>query len=141
MNNFGTGVLKVTPAHDPHDFELGEKHGLPLVQVIDARGLMTEKAGRFAGLSREVAREMVVEALQAEGLLQKIEDYTHAVGHCYRCGTVIEPLVSKQWFVRMKGLAQKAIEAVRDGRVEFVPERWSKVYFEWVENIKDWCIS
>ena len=138
---FGTGVLKVTPAHDPHDFELGEKHGLPLVQVIDARGFMTEKAGRFAGLSREVAREMVVEALQAEGLLQKIEDYTHAVGHCYRCGTVIEPLVSKQWFVKMKGLAQKAIEAVRNGRVEFVPERWSKVYFEWMENIKDWCIS
>lgn len=139
--DFGTGVLKVTPAHDPHDFELGEKHGLPLVRVIDARGVMTEDAGRFAGLPREMARQKVVEALQEEGLLEKIEDYTHSVGHCYRCGTVIEPLVSKQWFVRMKGLAEEAIKAVQDGRIEFVPERWSKVYFEWMENIRDWCIS
>ncbi|MEN3186273.1 MAG: valine--tRNA ligase [Atribacterota bacterium] len=139
--DFGTGVLKVTPAHDPHDFELGEKHGLPRVRVLDARGVMTEEAGRFAGLPREVARQKVVEALQEEELLEKIEDYTHSVGHCYRCGTVIEPLISKQWFVKMKGLAEGAIRAVQDGRIEFVPERWSKVYFEWMENIKDWCIS
>ncbi len=138
---FGTGVLKVTPAHDPRDFELGAKHKLPLVKVIDAKGMMTESAKEFAGLLRETAREKVVAALEEAGLLEKIEDYTHSVGHCYRCGTVIEPLVSRQWFVRMKDLAQPAIEAVRQGKVKFVPERWAKVYFEWMENIKDWCIS
>ncbi|MGQ9472449.1 MAG: valine--tRNA ligase [Candidatus Caldatribacteriaceae bacterium] len=138
---FGTGVLKVTPAHDPHDFELGMKHKLPLVRVIDARGFMTEEAGPFAGLAREVARQKVIETLERDNLLEKKETYIHSVGHCYRCHTVIEPFVSRQWFVKMKCLSQEAIRAVRDGRVEFVPERWLKVYFEWMENIKDWCIS
>ncbi len=138
---FGTGVLKVTPGHDPHDFEIGRRHHLPVIQVIDSRGFMTGEAGPFAGLSREEARKKVLEALKREGLLEKVEDHTHAVGHCYRCGTVIEPLVSQQWFVRMRELAQPAIRAVAEGRVVFVPERWTRVYFEWMENIKDWCIS
>lgn len=138
---FGTGVLKVTPAHDPHDFEIGRRHNLPIVRVIDTRGYMTEEAGPFAGLTREEARRAVLEALERERLLEKVEDHVHAVGHCYRCGTVIEPLVSRQWFVRMKELARPAIQAVAEGRVVFVPERWTKVYFEWMENIKDWCIS
>ncbi|MBC7218416.1 MAG: valine--tRNA ligase, partial [Candidatus Caldatribacterium sp.] len=138
---FGTGVLKVTPGHDPHDFEIGRRHNLPVVQVIDSRGFMTDAAGPFAGLSREEAREKVLEALKQEGLLEKVVDHVHAVGHCYRCGTVIEPLVSRQWFVRMRELAQPAIQAVAEGKVTFVPERWARVYFEWMENIKDWCIS
>jgi len=138
---FGTGVLKVTPAHDPHDFELGKKHKLPIIKVIDERGFMNEKALSFSGLSREEAREKVVEKLKEEGYLEKIEDYSHAVGHCYRCSTVVEPLVSKQWFVRVKDLAQPAIEVVKEKKIEFIPERWEKVYFEWMENIKDWCIS
>lgn len=139
--DFGTGVLKVTPAHDPHDFELGRKHGLPLVKVIDEQGFMSEEALNFSGLSREEARERVVEKLKEEEYLEKIEDYSHSVGHCYRCSTVVEPLVSKQWFVRVKDLAQPAIEVVKQKKIEFVPERWEKVYFEWMENIKDWCIS
>ncbi|MEN3183421.1 MAG: valine--tRNA ligase [Atribacterota bacterium] len=138
---FGTGVLKVTPAHDPYDFEIGRRHNLPLVRVIDSRGFMTAEAGPFAGLPREKAREEVLRALEQEGLLERVEDHVHAVGHCYRCGTVIEPLVSRQWFVRMKELARPAIQAVAEGKVVFVPERWAKVYFEWMENIKDWCIS
>ena len=139
--DFGTGVLKVTPAHDPHDFELGRKHGLPLVKVIDEQGFMSEEALNFSGLSREEARERVVEKLKEEEYLEKIEDYSHSVGHCYRCSTVVEPLVSKQWFVRVKDLAQPAIEVVKQKKIEFVPERWEKVYFEWMENIKDRCIS
>ena len=138
---FGTGVLKVTPGHDPHDFELGRRHNLPVVRVIDTRGVMTEDAGPFAGLSREAAREEVLRALEEKGLLEKVEEHRHAVGHCYRCGVVIEPLVSRQWFVRMKELARPAIQAVLEGQVVFVPERWTRVYFEWMENIKDWCIS
>ncbi len=134
-------MLKVTPAHDPHDFELGRKHGLPLVKVIDEQGFMSEEALNFSGLSREEARERVVEKLKEEEYLEKIEDYSHSVGHCYRCSTVVEPLVSKQWFVRVKDLAQPAIEVVKQKKIEFVPERWEKVYFEWMENIKDWCIS
>lgn len=139
--DFGTGVLKVTPGHDPHDFELGRKHGLPIIRVIDSRGFMTKEAGPFVGLSREEARKQVLTALKERGLLDRVQDYLHAVGHCYRCGTAIEPLVSRQWFVRMKELAQPAIQAVAEGRVVFIPERWAKVYFEWMKNIKDWCIS
>lgn len=138
---FGTGVLKVTPAHDPHDFEIGKRHNLPLIRVIDSRGFMSDEAGPFSGLTREEARVRVFEALEKEGLLEKTEEHVHAVGHCYRCGTVIEPLVSRQWFVRMKELARPAIQAVAEGKVVFVPERWTKVYFDWMENIKDWCIS
>ncbi|MEN3202289.1 MAG: valine--tRNA ligase [Atribacterota bacterium] len=138
---FGTGVLKVTPAHDPHDFEIGKRHNLPLVRVIDSRGFMSDEAGPFSGLTREEARVKVFEALKKEGLLERTEEHVHAVGHCYRCGTVIEPLVSRQWFVRMKELARPAVQAVAEGKVVFVPERWTKVYFDWMENIKDWCIS
>jgi len=138
---FGTGVLKVTPGHDPHDFELGRRHNLSVIRVIDTRGVMTEDAGPFAGLPREAAREAVLRALEEKGLLEKVEEHRHAVGHCYRCGVVIEPLVSRQWFVRMKELARPAIQAVLEGRVVFVPERWTRIYFEWMENIRDWCIS
>ncbi len=138
---FGTGVLKVTPGHALLDFEIGRQHDLPVVQVIDTKGFMTEAAGCFAGLSREEARKSVLLALEEESLLERVEDHLHAVGHCYRCGTVIEPLVSRQWFVRMKELAEPAMRAVAEGKTVFVPERWTKVYFEWMENIKDWCIS
>ena len=139
--HFGTGVLKVTPAHDLHDFELGKKHGLPVIPVIDSRGNMNQNADLFAGMTREQCREAMVEKLKNLGLIEKIEEYSHSVGHCYRCQTQVEPLVSKQWFVKMKSLAQPAIRAVEEGRVEFVPERWSKIYFEWMNNIRDWCIS
>ena len=138
---FGTGVLKVTPAHDINDFELGKKHHLPAISVIDSHGVMSENAGAFAGMTREQGREAIVEKLKSLDLIDKIEEYSHSVGHCYRCNTPVEPLVSKQWFVKMKELAQPAIQAVEEGRVEFIPERWSKVYFEWMNNIRDWCIS
>ncbi|HOW85952.1 MAG TPA: valine--tRNA ligase [Candidatus Aminicenantes bacterium] len=139
---FGTGAVKVTPAHDPVDFELGKKHGLEQIIVIDGEGRMTEAAGpEFAGLDRFAARAKVVEALQAGGLLVKIEDHDHAVGHCYRCHSVIEPHLSWQWFVRIKTLADEAIRVVEDGSIEFVPPNWSKTYFEWMYNIHDWCIS
>ncbi len=138
---FGTGAVKVTPAHDPADFEIGQRHGLPQVQVIGEDGRMTEQAGKYAGLDRYEARERIVEDLKQLGLLEKIEDYTHAVGHCQRCDTVVEPLVSEQWFVRMLPLAQKGLEVVRQGKVVFIPQRWTKVYCDWLENIRDWCIS
>ncbi|MFS8641111.1 MAG: valine--tRNA ligase, partial [Symbiobacteriaceae bacterium] len=139
---FGTGAVKVTPAHDPNDFEMGRRHGLPRVRVIDEHGRMTAEAGeRYAGLDRFEARKRVVADLEAGGFLLKVEPHTHAVGHCYRCGTVIEPLVSRQWFIRMKPLAEPAIEAVRSGRIRIVPERFTRVYLNWMENIRDWCIS
>ncbi|MEW6182389.1 MAG: valine--tRNA ligase [Bacillota bacterium] len=139
---FGTGALKVTPAHDPNDFEIGGRHNLPAVRVIDQDGRMTPEAGaRYTGLDRWECRKLVVRDLEAQGLLVKVEDLNHAVGHCYRCDTVIEPLVSKQWFVRMKPLAEPAIDAAREGRVEFVPERFTRIYLHWLENIRDWCIS
>ncbi len=138
---FGTGVVKITPAHDPADYEAGIKHGLDFIQVIDENGIMTEEAGEFAGLDRYEARQKIVERLEKEGLIEKIEDYTHAVGTCYRCSTVIEPLVSDQWFVKMKPLAEKAMEAVKSGKIKFIPEHWENLYFSWLENIRDWCIS
>ena len=138
---FGTGTLKVTPAHDPVDFEIGKAHGLEFVSILNGDGTINSNGGPFAGLSRDVARTAVVERLKAEGLLEKVEPYRHAVGHCERCDTPVEPLLSTQWFVRMKPLAEEAIEAVKDGRVRFVPERWTKLYFDWLENIRDWCIS
>lgn len=138
---FGTGVLKVTPAHDFNDFELGKKHDLPIVKVIDQKARMTKEAGEFAGLSREECREKILTRLSQMGYLEKVEDYTHAVGRCYRCSTVVEPLISKQWFIRMKELAKPAIKAVAEKQIEFIPENWEKVYFEWMYNIKDWCIS
>jgi valyl-tRNA synthetase len=138
---FGTGAVKVTPAHDPNDFAMGERHGLPRVAVIDEDGRMTAAAGPYAGQDRFKARAVLVEQLEREGLLERVEDHRHNVGHCERCGTVIEPLVSKQWFVKIGPLAEPAIAAVREGRVRFVPENWAKTYFDWMENIHDWCIS
>ncbi|AEM73516.1 valine--tRNA ligase [Caldicellulosiruptor acetigenus] len=138
---FGTGVVKITPAHDPNDFEIGQRHNLPMVQVIDTKGYMNENAGKYAGQERYAARKNIVKDLKELGLLVKEEDYTHNVGHCYRCSTVIEPLVSKQWFVKMKPLAEPAIRVVKEGKIKFIPERFEKIYFNWMENIKDWCIS
>ena len=139
--SFGTGAVKVTPAHDPNDFEIAERHGLPMVTVIGSDGRMTKEAGKFAGLDRMEARRQVVEELKRLGRLQKIEDYTHAVGHCQRCGAMVEPLVSLQWFVKMEPLAKPALKAVYDGDVRFVPERFARTYLHWMENVKDWCIS
>ena len=138
---FGTGVVKITPAHDPNDFEAGKRHDLPRIQVIDEAGRMSLEAGEFAGMDRFEARAKVVEALTAQGLLDGIDDHLLSVGICDRCKTIVEPLVSNQWFVKTKPLAAKAIEAVETGKIEIVPENWSKTYFEWMYNIRDWCIS
>ncbi len=138
---FGTGQVKVTPAHDPNDFEMGKRHSLGSITVMDEHGVMNDNAGRFKGLDRFKAREAIVEAMGEAGLLEKIEDYTTSIGHCSRCKTVIEPYLSLQWFVKMKPLAEPALEAVRDGRIKFYPGRWEKVYYSWLENVRDWCIS
>ncbi len=138
---FGTGVVKVTPAHDPNDFECGKRHSLPLIQVIGPDGKMTAAAGKYAGLDRFEARRQVVADLEALGLMSKIEDYPLSVGECDRCRTVVEPLVSTQWFVGMKPLAEKAIAAVESGRIRMIPDNWTKTYFEWMRNIRDWCVS
>ena len=138
---FGTGAVKMTPAHDPNDFDVAMRHNLPILRVLHDDGTMNENAGAYAGLTREECRKQVVQALSEQGYLVKIEDYTHNVGACYRCGTVVEPLISKQWFVQMEPLAKPAIEAVRNGQTRFLPDRFSKIYFNWMENIRDWCIS
>ncbi len=138
---FGTGAVKMTPAHDPNDFEIGRRHGLPELQVIDKQGNMNEQAGKYQGLDRWECRKQIVRDLEALGALVKVEDMSHAVGHCYRCNTAIEPMLSKQWFVKMKPLAEPAIEAAKDGRIKFIPERFTKIYLNWMENIRDWCIS
>ncbi len=138
---FGTGVVKVTPAHDPADYEIGRQHHLPSIVVIDKQGRMTEEAGPFAGLDRYEARRRIVEELENRGYLIRVEEYTHNVGHCDRCHTVIEPLVSMQWFLNVKPMAEEAIQAVKQGRTRFVPSNWEKTYFDWLENIRDWCIS
>jgi valyl-tRNA synthetase len=138
---FGSGAVKITPAHDPNDFEMGLRHNLEQITVLDRQGVMNEQAGVYQGLDRLEARERIVADLKAQGFLVKIEDYEHSVGQCYRCNTVIEPMVSKQWFVKMKPLAEPAIQAVLDGRIKFVPERFTKIYLNWLENIRDWCIS
>jgi valyl-tRNA synthetase len=138
---FGTGVLKITPAHDPIDLAIGKRNKLAAINIFTNQGKINENGQRFAGLTREQAQEAVVAELRKQGLLEKIVPYTHAVGHCQRCQTAVEPLVSTQWFVRMKPLAKEAIAAVRDGRVRFIPQRWEKLYFDWMENIQDWCIS
>ncbi len=138
---FGTGAVKVTPAHDFHDFEIAKRHNLPVLKVIDENGKMTMEAGSFAGLDRVSAREEVVKKLKEEGFLIKEEDYEIVLGHCYRCGTVIEPLLSKQWFIKMKPLAQPAMAAVEYEFIKFYPESWKNLYFDWMRNIKDWCIS
>ena len=138
---FGTGAVKVTPAHDPNDFEMGLRHNLEQVVVINADGTMGEGAGKYAGLDRYECRKRLVKELAEIGALVRTEKHEHAVGHCSRCKTTIEPLVSKQWFVRMEDLAKPAIEAVKGGRIRFVPERFTKIYENWLENIRDWCIS
>nr|MDD6336742.1 valine--tRNA ligase [bacterium] len=139
--DFGSGAVKITPAHDPNDYEVALRHDLPVIQVIDEGGIMNENAGEYAGMDRFACRKAVVQALEETGALVRVEEYSHNVGHCYRCGTVVEPTLSLQWFVSMAPLAKPAIEAVKNGDVKFVPERFEKVYFNWMENIKDWCIS
>jgi valyl-tRNA synthetase len=139
---FGTGALKITPAHDPHDFEIGLRHNLEVVKVIGEDGRMNEQAGpRFQDKDRFECREAVVEALKEEDLLEKVEPYQHSVGHCYRCRTTVEPYLSKQWFVKVKPLAEKAVVAVETGATRIIPDTWTKTYFEWMNNIRDWCIS
>lgn len=139
--DFGTGVVKITPAHDPNDFEVGRRHDLPVIDVMDENAFMNENAGIYAGLERYQARKKIVEDLKNLGLLVKIEPIKHNVGTCYRCGEVIEPRVSLQWFVKMKDLAIPAIKAVENGETSFIPKRFEKIYFNWLNNIKDWCIS
>lgn len=138
---FGTGAVKVTPAHDPNDFEMGRRHKLEEISVMDKEARMNENAGKYQGLERYEARKAIVKDLEEMGALVKVDTHQHAVGECYRCSTVIEPMVSKQWFVKMAPLAQPAMEVVQEGRLEFVPERFAKVYLGWLENIRDWCIS
>jgi valyl-tRNA synthetase len=138
---FGSGAVKITPAHDPNDFEAGKRHNLASIQVIDGNAKMTAAAGKFAGLDRFEARKQVVAELEKLGLMEKIEPYKLSVGKCHRCKTIVEPLVSKQWWMKMKPLAEPAIKAVEDGRITFVPPNWAKTYFEWMYNIRDWCIS
>lgn len=139
--DFGTGVVKITPAHDPNDFEVGLRHNLPVLTVLTDDAKITEDYPAYAGMDRYEAREAIVKDLDAEGALVKIEDYSHNVGTCYRCGTTVEPKVSKQWFVKMKPMAKPAIDAVKNDTTQFVPERFEKVYYHWLENIRDWCIS
>ena len=139
--DFGTGVVKITPAHDPNDFEVGLRHDLPVINVMTDDAHIVDDYPKYAGMDRYEARKAIVADLEAEGALIKVEDYSHNVGVCYRCHTTVEPRVSKQWFVKMEPLAKPAIKAVREGEVKFVPERFDKIYFNWMENIKDWCIS
>ena len=138
---FGTGVVKITPAHDPNDFEVGLRHDLPIINVMTDDAKIVDEYEKYAGMDRYEARKAIVEDLEKEGALVKIEDHDHNVGTCYRCGTTVEPRVSKQWFVKMKPLAGPAIDAVKEGKTKFVPEHFNKTYFHWLENIRDWCIS
>ncbi|MBM3133307.1 MAG: valine--tRNA ligase, partial [Chloroflexi bacterium] len=139
--SFGTGALKVTPAHDPVDFEIAERHGLPHVNVMNLNATLNENAGPYRGMERFACRKKLVADLERDGLLVKIEPYTHMVGHCYRCRTMVEPLITKQWFVKIAPLAGPAIDAVTDGRIEIIPSHFTKTYLNWMENIRDWCIS
>ena len=139
--DFGTGVVKITPAHDPNDFEVGLRHNLPIINVMNEDATMNELAGEYKGLDRYEARKLIVKKLEDLGLLVKTEPHVHNVGECYRCSTTVEPRVSKQWFVKMEPLAKPAIEAVSSGKTKFIPERFDKIYFHWMENIRDWCIS
>jgi valyl-tRNA synthetase len=138
---FGSGALKITPAHDPNDFEIGRAHGLPEFVMLTEDGRISDDYPAYAGMDRFEAREKIIADLEAAGLFIKKEPYKHSVGHCYRCQSAVEPYLSLQWFVRMKELAGPAMDAVKDGRTRFVPERWTKVYLDWLENIRDWCIS
>ncbi len=138
---FGTGALKVTPAHDLNDFEIAKRHDLPALSIMDQSGVMNEEAGAYAGMERFACRKKIVDDLKEQGLLEGIEEYQHGVGHCYRCNTVVEPSLSKQWFVSVKPLAAEAIKAVEDGRIRIHPKSWENTYFDWMYNIRDWCIS
>lgn len=138
---FGTGVVKVTPAHDPVDFEIGQQHKLASIKVVDFNGKMTSKAGKYAGLTVGEARKKILADLKTLGLLEKEEPYTHSLGHCERCKTIIEPLISLQWFIKIAPLAKPAIKAVKDKKIEIIPRRFEKIYLNWMENIRDWCIS
>lgn len=138
---FGTGAVKITPAHDPNDFEVGMRHNLSMPRILNDDGTINSLGGKYKGLDRYEARKQIVKDLEDQGLLVKVKEHDHNVGHCQRCSTTIEPLLSKQWFVRMKPLAEPAIEVVKEGRVKFVPERFTKIYYNWMENIQDWCIS
>ncbi|MEW5911883.1 MAG: valine--tRNA ligase [Thermodesulfobacteriota bacterium] len=139
--DFGTGVLKITPAHDPNDFLIGQKHHLAAIRVLDDDGRVNAEGGPYAGLDRFQARKVMLADLEAQGLLERQEDYLHSVGHCYRCKTMVEPILSKQWFVKVGPLAAEALGAVQEGRTKIVPPQWEKTYFEWMTNIRDWCVS
>ena len=139
--DFGTGAVKITPAHDPNDFEVGQRHDLPIIKILDDEAKINDKGGVYAGLDRYEARKQIVKDLEEQGYLVKIESHSHNVGTCYRCGTTVEPITSRQWFVKMKPLAEPAVEVVKNGTVKFVPDRFSKTYLGWMENVRDWCIS
>ncbi len=139
--DFGTGCVKMTPAHDPNDFEVGLRHNLEVIRVLDDNGKINENGGKYQGLDRYEARKQIVADLEEQGYLVKVEDYSHNVGTCYRCHNDVEPLISAQWFVKMKPLAEEAIRVVKDGETKFVPDRFSKTYLNWMENVRDWCIS
>lgn len=139
--DFGTGALKITPGHDPTDFEVGQRHGLPVINAMNLDGTLNEAAGPYAGMERYEAREAVIRDLRKDGLLDRIDPYSHSVGHCQRCDTIVEPIVSKQWFISMLPLAEPAIAAVLQGKIDILPERFTRVYLNWMENIRDWCIS
>jgi len=138
---FGTGAVKVTPAHDPNDFEIGKRHDLDFIKIFDRKAVVTEQGGRFAGMNRFDARSAVKAALDEVGALVKVEEHGHSVGHCYRCGTAVEPYLSLQWFVKVRPITEPAINVVRGGSTRFVPQRWENSYFHWMENLRDWCIS
>ena len=139
--DFGTGAVKITPAHDPNDFEVGLRHNLPVIKTMNDDGTMNEEAGKYQGLDRFECRKQIVSDLEKLGLLEKTEAYAHNVGHCYRCSTIVEPIISKQWFVKMKPLAKPAIDVVKKKSIKFTPERFTKIYYNWMTNIRDWCIS
>ena len=138
---FGTGALKITPGHDPVDFEIGQRHGLSAIVAVAGDGTMNAEAGPYEGMDRFECRKIIVADLERLGLIEKVEPHRHSIGHCERCGTIVEPMLSKQWFVRMEPLARPAIDAVKDGRIRMVPRRFERVYYHWMENIRDWCIS
>ncbi len=138
---FGTGAVKVTPAHDPNDFALGKRHNLEFINIMEPDGRLNENAKKFEGMDRFKARKAVIKTLQEQNFFEKIEQHTHSVGHCYRCDTVVEPYLSKQWFVKMPPLAKPALKAVKTGKIKFYPKRWTKVYLNWMEDVHDWCIS
>ena len=139
--DFGTGAVKITPAHDPNDFEVGLRHNLPVIKTMNDDGTMNEEAGKYQGLDRFECRKQIVKDLEELGLLEKTEEYAHNVGHCYRCSTIVEPIISKQWFVKMEPLAKPAIDVVKKKSIKFTPDRFTKIYYNWMNNIRDWCIS